>query len=125
MTIPFYYISRGGRFLPYIEIWAGYGMNQPATNNLYVFDLKSHRNQMITEFRIFGGSFFSIGTNGDELVYDKSGIIDAKGDFVHHLWLVNLATGKSTHLPTSDLHGQTVIAKVNGKSQHIPLTPID
>ena len=122
---PFLLHLTGGRFLPYIEIWAGYGMNQPATNNLYVFDLKSHRNQMITSFPLFGGTFFSVGTIGDELVYDKSGIIDAKGDFGHHLWLVNLATGKSTHLPTSDLHGQTVIAKVNGKSQHIPLTPID
>ena len=96
-------------------------MNQPAINDLYVFDLKSGNHRLIIPFPLFGGFFFAVGTSGGFLAYDKSGIIDAKGNFGHNLWLVNLKTGKTTHLPTSDLHGQRVKATVDGQTIHISL----
>ena len=113
-----------GRYLPYIETWAGYGMNQPAINDLYVFDLKSGNHRLITRFPLFGGSFFAVGTSRDFLAYDKSGVVAAPKNFTNNLWLVNLKTGKTTHLPTSDLHGQMVKAMVDGQTIHIPLVEI-
>ena len=113
-----------GRYLPYIETWAGYGMNQPAINDLYVFDLNSRKNRLITPFPLYGGDFFAVGTFGDFLAYDKSGIVAAPKNFANNLWLVNLKTGRTTHLPTSDLHGQMVGITVNGQTIHIPLVEI-
>jgi hypothetical protein len=113
-----------GRYLPYIETWAGYGMNQPAINDLYVFDLNSGKNRLITPFPLYGGDFFAVGTFGDFLAYDKSGIVAAPTNFANNLWLVNLKIGRTTHLPTSDLHGQMVEITVNGQTIHIPLVEI-
>lgn len=88
---PFLLHPTDGRYLPYIESWAGYGMNQPAINDLYVFDLKSDNYRLITPFPLSGGYFFAVGTSGSYLAYDKSGVIvAAKGNFIHNLWLVNL-----------------------------------
>lgn len=122
---PFLLTPTLGRFLPYIEIWAGYGMNQPETNDLYVFDLNSQSKRLITSFQLFGGRFFSVGTSGNYLAYDKSCFISAKGRLSHNIQLVNLSTGQQTHLPAPDLHGVTVITKMKGQTIRIKLMPID
>ena len=98
--------------------------SQTASMNAYVFDLKSGNHRLVTSFPLFGGYFFSVGTSGDFLAYDKSGVIAAPKNFAHNLLLVNLKTGKTTHLPTSDLHGQMVKAMVDGQTIHIPLVEI-
>jgi hypothetical protein len=71
--------------------------------------------------------FFSVGTSGQYLVYDKSGIIDGQGNERHDLYLVNLATGQQTKLSASDLSqpgsgsDASIHVTINGQTVTIPL----
>ena len=115
------------RWLLYTVTWAVPGMNQPYGNDLHAYDIQTGKDTTITSFVDAGGMFFSMGTSGRYLVYDKSGIIDAKGDFGHSVWLVDLATGKQTKLPTSDLiksgstSGESVRVTIGGTTLIIPM----
>ncbi|QSO52413.1 hypothetical protein JZ785_00105 [Alicyclobacillus curvatus] len=126
-AFPHIYGTTGTQWLLYTVTWAAPGMNQPANNDLHVYDLETGRDTSITSFLNAGGLFFSFGTSGKYLTYDKSGIIDAKGDTGHSVWLVDLTTGKQTKLPTSDLiksgasSGKSVRVMLGGKIVIIPL----
>lgn len=128
-AFPSYLSMTENRWIWYWVSWAGLGMNQPATNDLHVFDLKTNKDTVITSFGLFGGVFFSVGTSRQYLAYDQSGIIDAKGDTVDKVTLVNLASGEKEKLPSSDLTTasdgtKTVRATVNGQQIVITMQPL-
>lgn len=64
------------------QVWSAVGMNQPATNDLHVYDVQTGKDTVVTSFLGFGGSSFYVGTHGQYMVYDKSGIIDKQGTSV-------------------------------------------
>ncbi len=116
--------TAGPHWLLYTTTYAGVGMNQPAGNDLYAIDVgsASSRPVHITSFVYAGGMFFSVGVYGSYVVYDQSGITGAKGGFSHHIWLVDLNTGKRRHLPTSALKGSTVSVTIHGKRVNVLLS---
>lgn len=116
----------GNRWLLYTVTWSAPGLNQPYGNDLHVNDTQSGHDTTLTSFVDAGGMFFSLGTSGQYLAYDTGGIRDAKGDLVHSVCLVNLATGKKAKLPTSDLiksnttSGESVQVTIGSKTLTIP-----
>ena len=121
---PFMLGATGNRWIVYVESWAGYGMNQPATNQLFAYDQRTGRQRLLTSFPLFGGYFFSEGTAGRYLAYDKSGVAGNAGGISQSVWLIDLATGQPTHLPTSDVTGNAVHVKEGGRLLVIPLHPL-
>ncbi|MHB1684851.1 MAG: hypothetical protein ACYCYO_18840 [Bacilli bacterium] len=115
--------TAGPNWLLYGTYFAAVGMNQPAGNDLYAIRLQGGHPipEHITSFLDAGGYFFSLGAYGQYVVYDQSDDLDAHGIIFHHIWLVDLSTGKRVHLASSALHGSTVTTVIHGKRVRIGL----
>lgn len=91
------------QWLMYSIAWGPPGFNQPDSNDLHIFNLKTYQDTLVTSYLVGGGNFFAVGTSGDFLAYDMSYYTynSVGGTLVHQPYLVNLATSTKTKLPSS------------------------
>ncbi len=116
--------TAGSNWLLYSVTYASLGMNQPAGNALYAISLQASQPvpRLLTSFLGAGGYFFTYGTYGPYVVYDKADDLNPQGKILQHIWLVNLGTGKRTRLPSTALRSGAVTANIEGRVVHVHMS---
>ena len=113
--------TAGSNWLLYSLTYTRPGMNQPAGNALYAISLRSSQPapHLLTSFLDAGGYFFTYGTYGPYVVYDTANDLNPQGKILQHIWLVNLSTGRRTHLPSTALQSGAVTANIGDRLVHV------
>ncbi|MHB1629866.1 MAG: hypothetical protein ACYCVB_16115 [Bacilli bacterium] len=116
--------TAGSNWLLYSVTCASLGMNQPAGNALYAISLKASQPvpHLLTSFLDAGGYFFTYGTYGPYVIYDKADDLNPQGKILQHIWLVNLDTGQRTRLPSTALQSGAVTANIGGRVVHVHMS---
>ncbi|WP_067623622.1 hypothetical protein [Alicyclobacillus acidiphilus] len=92
-------------------------------SNLYAIDASKPNSKpiLITPFMDGGGGFFYVGYVGTTVVYDVANDLNPNGNIVHHIAMLNLATGVRTSVPSTALKNGVVTVQIDGVTEQVAL----